>query len=77
MKLDSSTVHQLMSFSMRAGQVCLVVGAVLALFRLSGHLDWPWVWVTLPFWLPVLLVFLLACMLGIALVVKGAQVQRR
>ena len=37
--------------------VCTVVGIVFIILKLVGVIDWSWVWILCPFWLPI--VFLL------------------
>jgi hypothetical protein len=56
------------------------LGIAFVVLRLTGTIDWPWVWVLAPFWAPVALavtIFLLA--LGVVLAEQGARawVRRR
>ncbi len=41
--------------------VLLIVFVVL---KLTGNIDWPWLWVLAPFWVPFVLVALLGLALG-------------
>ena len=33
-----------------------LVGIALVVLKLTGVIDWSWLWVTLPFWLPLAIV---------------------
>lgn len=39
--------------------VCSVVGIVFVILKLTGVIDWSWVWVLSPFWIGIILRLLL------------------
>lgn len=39
--------------------VCGVVGIVFIILKLVGVINWSWVWVLCPFWLPVVILLVL------------------
>ena len=43
----------------RALGIVGLLGVALVVLKLTGVIDWSWLWVTLPFWLPVAIVALL------------------
>jgi len=47
--------------------VCRFFGSLLLIFvglKLGGLLDWPWVWVLAPLWLPVVVFSLVVTAIG-------------
>ena len=36
-------------------RLAIVATGILAGLKLSGHVGWPWLWVTAPLWLPLLI----------------------
>jgi hypothetical protein len=36
-----------------------LLGITFLVLKLTGVIDWPWVWVLSPFWIPVAFVFLI------------------
>jgi hypothetical protein len=50
---------------------------ILVILKLTGVIDWSWVWVTSPIWIPIaLLFFILAVALGVVLVLFAMGVDR-
>lgn len=45
--------------------ICTVVGIVFIILKCCGVLNWSWVWILSPFWIPVALVIFLLIILGI------------
>lgn len=41
-----------------------VLGLVFVVLKLTGEIDWPWLWVLAPFWVPIVV--------GVALLGVGA-----
>lgn len=39
-----------------------LLGVLFVGLKLTGHITWPWIWVTAPFWIPV------AILLGVLLI---------
>jgi len=35
--------------------VSTLLGVAFIVLKLTGHIDWPWVWVVSPFWIPLAL----------------------
>ena len=48
-----------------------ILGVAFVILKLLGKIDWPWIWVTAPFWMPVALVALLLIILGIAVIISN------
>ncbi len=38
--------------------VCTVVGIVFIILKLVGVINWSWIWVLCPFWIPITLLIL-------------------
>jgi hypothetical protein len=50
---------------------------ILVILKLTGVIDWSWVWVTSPIWIPIaLLFFILAVALGVVLILFAMGVDR-
>jgi hypothetical protein len=50
---------------------------ILVILKLTGVIDWPWVWVTSPIWIPIALVFfILSVALGVVLILFALGVDR-
>ena len=46
-----------------------MITLILVILKLTGVIDWSWVWVTSPIWIPIALVlFILAVALGVVLI---------
>lgn len=64
---SSSTVNVLPSAS-------TLLGVAFVVLKLTGHISWPWLWVTAPFWIPLAIVLGIlafgAALLGIAFIIK-------
>ena len=45
--------------------ISTVVGIVFVILKLCGLIDWSWVWVLCPFWLPVVLILLVILLAAI------------
>lgn len=57
-----------------------LLGVAFIVLKLSGVIDWPWVWVLSPFWLSVALVivvFVLAFSIAIIKVARKERKQRK
>jgi hypothetical protein len=54
-----------------------LITLILVILKLTGVIDWSWVWVTSPIWIPIaLLFFILAVALGVVLVLFAMGVDR-
>lgn len=42
-----------------------LLGVVFVVLKLTGHIDWSWMWVTAPFWIPFAVVVVVLAVLGI------------
>ena len=50
---------------------------ILVILKLTGVIDWSWVWVTSPIWIPIALVlFILFVALGVVLILFAIGVDR-
>jgi len=50
---------------------------ILVILKLTGVINWSWVWITSPIWIPIALVFfILAVALGVVLILFAAGVDR-
>jgi hypothetical protein len=50
---------------------------ILVILKLTGVIDWSWVWVTSPIWIPIaLLFFILAVALSVVLILFAMGVDR-
>lgn len=45
--------------------ISTVIGIVFVILKLCGLIDWSWVWVLCPFWLPVVLILLVILLAAI------------
>ncbi len=46
--------------------VCGLLGVAFVVLKLCGVIDWPWLWVTSPFWLPFAVGLVLLAIAGVA-----------
>ena len=54
-----------------------MITLILVILKLTGAIDWSWVWVTSPIWIPIALVFfILAVALGVVLILFAMGVDR-
>jgi hypothetical protein len=54
-----------------------LITLILVILKLTGVIDWSWVWVTSPIWIPIaLLFFILAVALGVVLILFAMGVDR-
>ena len=54
-----------------------IVALVLIILKLTGVIDWSWVWVTSPIWIPIALVlFILFVALGVVVILFAMGVDR-
>jgi hypothetical protein len=44
-------------------------GVLFTGLKLTGHINWPWVWVLSPFWIPVVISLALLAFAGVCLAV--------
>lgn len=42
-----------------------LLGVLFVGLKLTGHINWPWLWVTAPFWIPLVIVLALLIAGGI------------
>jgi hypothetical protein len=45
--------------------------------KLSGKIDWPWLWVMSPLWIPLSVLILVAIMIGVSDRIKMKRAARR
>jgi len=48
-----------------------LLGTAFIVLKLTGHITWPWIWVTAPFWIPVAILFVALIVVGIYLLVNA------
>jgi len=54
-----------------------LITLILVILKLTGVIDWSWVWVASPIWIPIALVFfILAVALGVVLILFAVGVDR-
>ena len=54
-----------------------MITLILVILKLTGVIDWSWVWVTSPIWIPIALVlFILFVALGVVLILFAMGVDR-
>lgn len=54
-----------------------LVTLILVILKLTGVIDWSWVWVTSPIWIPIALVlFILFVALGVVVILFAMGVDR-
>ena len=46
--------------------ICGLLGVVFITLKLCHVIDWPWVWVTAPLWIPI--AFLILCVIVLAVI---------
>ena len=51
--------------------VVSLLGVAFVILKLTGFIDWPWLWVLSPFWVPLALAFIFAVALYVLYVVRG------
>jgi len=49
-----------------------LLGVLFVGLKLTGFIDWPWIWVLAPFWVP--LAILLAILVVLGLILLGAYI---
>ena len=50
-----------------------LLGLILILLKVAGHLEWPWLWVLAPFWGPIAIVLSIAAIITVGgLLLAGA-----
>ena len=54
-----------------------LLGIIFIALKLAGVINWSWVWVISPFWIPVALVFLLCMFAVICIDFKGDEKHRK
>ena len=42
-----------------------MLGVAFVVLKLTGHINWPWVWVLAPFWIPLAIALTLLAFAGI------------
>lgn len=47
-----------------------LLGIVFITLKLCGVIDWPWVWVLAPFWIPLVILLIACIILGIVYFIK-------
>lgn len=58
-----------MKVKYEGSNVCTTVGIVFIILKLCGILDWSWLWVLSPFWIPVSIVLVLVFTMLFALTI--------
>jgi hypothetical protein len=54
-----------------------MITLILVILKLTGVIDWSWVWITSPIWIPIALVlFILFVSLGVVVILFAAGVDR-
>jgi uncharacterized membrane protein len=54
-----------------------MITLILVILKLTGVIDWSWIWVTSPIWIPIALVlFILFVALGVVLILFAMGVDR-
>lgn len=48
----------------------MLLGVLFVGLKLTGHIDWSWLWVTAPFWVPFLVSLVLFVVVFLFLVIK-------
>ena len=48
-----------------------LLGVLFVGLRLTGFIDWPWVWVLSPFWIPLAIALALLAIAGLILVINA------
>jgi hypothetical protein len=51
----------------------MILFLIFMTLKLTGHITWSWWYVTLPLWGPILLVFAIFAIAGIAYVIKNYE----
>ena len=51
----------------------MILFLIFMTLKLTGHITWSWWYVTLPLWGPILLVFAIFAIAGIAYVIKNHE----
>jgi len=46
-----------------------VLFIVFLVLKLTGNLDWSWIWIFSPFWIPLLIIFSISLVIFIAIVI--------
>lgn len=52
------------------GGIGTILAIVFMILRLTGNIDWPWIWIFAPIWIPLALVLLIYIVMGIALLIE-------
>lgn len=66
---DKETVVKTSSSGIGLGSI---LGVVFIVLKLTGHIDWDWVWVLSPFWIPLafsVLVIVVALLIAVLIAV--------
>jgi hypothetical protein len=48
-----------------------LLGTAFVVLKLTGHITWPWIWVTAPFWIPVAILVVALIVVGIYFLVNA------
>ena len=54
-----------------------LLGVAFVVLKLTHYIDWPWKWVTAPFWIPLATVALVLIGIGIVLTITSFRRSRR
>lgn len=54
-----------------------ILGVLFIGLKLTGYIDWSWVWVLAPFWIPVVIILAIVGMATLAAYILGAEVKFR
>lgn len=53
------------------GGIGTILAIVFMVLKLTGNIDWPWVWVFAPVWIPLALAFMIIAICGIAVLIAA------
>lgn len=49
---------------------CTLLGLLFIALKLTGYIQWSWLWVLAPFWIPLVLIALILTILGVVVMFK-------
>lgn len=50
-----------------------IMGLIFITLKLTGHITWSWWWVLAPFWLPIVIVLIIAIIMGIGIAINESR----
>lgn len=48
-----------------------LLGIAFVVLKLTGHITWPWIWVTAPFWIPVAILVVALIVVGVGVLISA------